>query len=61
MPEITVEDLNEIDDCTCIEFCDEDPKTACGLSGAPHVHPETPGFPGVTGPCPVHPGRPGDH
>lgn len=55
------EDLDEIDDCTCIEYCDEDPKTACSLSGIPHVHPETPGWPGITGPCPVHPGRPGDH
>ncbi|MEU8682907.1 hypothetical protein [Streptomyces sp. NPDC048611] len=54
-------DWDEIDACTCIEYCDEDPKTACGLSGIPHVHPETPGWPGITGPCPVHPGRPGDH
>ncbi|MCA1845096.1 MAG: cysteine/serine-rich nuclear protein [Actinobacteria bacterium] len=51
----------DLDDCTCIEYCDEDPKTACSLSGIPHVHPETPGWPGITGPCPVHPGRPGDH
>lgn len=35
--------------------------TACSLSGIPHVHPEVPGFPGAYGPCPVHPGRPGDH
>ncbi|MFD7861527.1 hypothetical protein [Streptomyces sp. NPDC059783] len=55
------EDLDEIDDCTCIEYCDEDPKTKCGLSGIPHVHPEDPNHPGAYGPCPVHPGRPGDH
>lgn len=58
---VSHEVLDEIDDCTCIEYCDEDPKTACSLSGIPHVHPETPGWPGITGPCPVHPGRPGDH
>jgi hypothetical protein len=52
---------DEIDDCTCIEFCDEDPATACSLSGIPHVHPDLPGRPGIYGPCPVHPGRPGDH
>jgi hypothetical protein len=51
------EDLN---DCPCVEFCNEDPKTACSLSGIPHVHPEIPGMPGVYGPCPVHPERPGD-
>ncbi|MFJ1757353.1 hypothetical protein [Kitasatospora sp. NPDC088134] len=54
------ENLDGIDDCTCIEYCDEDPKTACSLSGTPHVHPETPGRPGITGPCTVHPERPGD-
>lgn len=54
-------DLAEILECTCIEHCAEDPKTACSLSGIPHVHPETPGFPGITGPCPIHPERPGDH
>ena len=53
--------LDEIDDCTCIEYCDQDPKTACSLSGRPHVHPEIPGMPGVYGPCPIHPERPGDH
>lgn len=53
--------MDETDDCTCIEHCGEDPKTACSLSGIPHVHPEIPGMPGVYGPCPVHPGRPGDH
>lgn len=53
--------MDEIDECTCIEHCNEDPKTACSLSGIPHVHPETPGSPGITGPCPVHPERPGDH
>ena len=53
--------MDEIDDCTCVEFCDEDPKTACRLSGRPHVHPEDRKYPGAYGPCPVHPGRPGDH
>jgi hypothetical protein len=49
----------EMGDCTCVEACNEDPATACGLSGRPHTHPASqgPGF----GPCPVHPGRPGDH
>jgi hypothetical protein len=48
----------ENDLCTCVEACDEDPATACGLAGQPHVHPASqgPGF----GPCPVHPERPGD-
>ncbi|MET8291493.1 hypothetical protein ABZV80_40925 [Streptomyces sp. NPDC005132] len=50
--------LDEIQDDTCVEFCDEDPKTACSLSGRRHVHPASqgPGF----GPCPVHPDAPGD-
>lgn len=54
--------FSEIDDCTCIEYCDQDPETACSLSGTPHMHPEIPGAPGVYGPCPVpaHQGRPGD-
>ncbi|WP_369043450.1 hypothetical protein [Streptomyces sp. Midd1] len=51
----------DLDECTCIEHCDQDPKTACSLSGIPHVHPEISGAPGVYGPCSVHPGRPGDH
>jgi hypothetical protein len=54
-------DAEDLDACTCIEFCDQDPATACSLSGTPHVHPEIPGHPGVYGPCPVHPNRPGDH
>ncbi|WP_460071097.1 hypothetical protein [Streptomyces sp. YKOK-I1] len=53
--------MDEIEDCTCVEHCDEAPKTACRLSGTPHVHPEIPGRPGVYGPCPVHPDRPGDY
>lgn len=52
---------DEIDDCTCIEYCDEDPRTSCRLSGRPHVHPEDPKHPGACGPCSVHPDRPGDH
>ncbi|MFE3268898.1 hypothetical protein [Streptomyces sp. NPDC059215] len=50
---------DEIQDCTCVEFCNEDPKTACSLSGRRHVHPASqgPGF----GPCPVHPDASGDH
>lgn len=39
-------------DCTCIIACDEDPDTACSLSGEWHVHPGEP--------CPVHPDAPGD-
>jgi hypothetical protein len=50
----------DIQDCTCIEYCDEDPKTACNLSGRPHVHPSRRKGDGF-GPCPVHPERPGDH
>ncbi|MFJ1757294.1 hypothetical protein [Kitasatospora sp. NPDC088134] len=48
------------EDCTCVEHCDEDPATVCNLSGRPHVHPADPPRPGVWGPCPEHPGRPGD-
>jgi hypothetical protein len=55
------EALAEIDACTCVEHCDEDPTTTCGLSGIPHVHGEDPTHPGAYGPCPVHLGRPGDH
>jgi hypothetical protein len=51
--------LDEILDCTCVEYCNEDPRTACSLSGEPHVHPADQGF--GFGPCPVHPERPGDH
>lgn len=45
-------------ECTCVENCGEDPATACGLSGQQHVHPDN-GL-GIYGPCPVHPGVPGD-
>ncbi|MGP3951305.1 hypothetical protein [Streptomyces sp. 7N604] len=51
--------LDEIQDCTCVEFCNEDPKTACRLSGRRHVHPASQGSTGF-GPCPVHPDAPGD-
>ncbi|MEE1735497.1 hypothetical protein PUR49_02965 [Streptomyces sp. BE147] len=50
--------LDEIQDCTCVEFCDEDPKTACTLSSRRHVHPASQGS--GFGPCPVHPDAPGD-
>lgn len=53
--------LDEIQDCTYEEHCNQSPKTACSLSGTPHTHPAITGFPGVAGPCPVHPDRPGDH
>lgn len=46
--------------CLCVVSCDEDPATACSLSGQRHVHPEIPGQPGIYGPCPVHPDAPGD-
>jgi hypothetical protein len=46
--------------CLCVVSCDEDPATACSLSGQQHVHPAIPGQPGVYGPCPVHPDAPGD-
>jgi hypothetical protein len=49
----------EVRECTCVECCDEDPRTACSLSGIPHVHPDDGS--GTFGPCPVHPDRPGDH
>lgn len=51
--------LAEIENCTCVEYCDEHPPTACSLSGIPHVHPDDGS--GTFGPCPVHPDRPGDH
>lgn len=44
--------LREVAACTCVQFCAEDPPTACSLSGEPHVHPGDP--------CPVHPEAPGD-
>lgn len=50
--------VNEIDECTCVTFCDEDRASACSLSGVPHVHPAAQGD--GFGPCPVHPERPGD-
>ncbi|MCM2430947.1 DUF262 domain-containing protein [Streptomyces sp. RKAG337] len=49
---------DEIQDCTCIEFCDQDPATACTLSGRRHVHPRDKN--GEFGPCPVHPEAEGD-
>ncbi|MEU0234102.1 MULTISPECIES: hypothetical protein [unclassified Streptomyces] len=51
--------LDEIQDCTCVEYCNEDLKTACALSGRRHVHPASQGA--GFGPCPVHPDAPGDH
>ncbi|MDQ1031321.1 hypothetical protein QF035_008903 [Streptomyces umbrinus] len=50
--------LDEVQDCTCVEFCNEDPKTACTLSGRRHVHPASHGT--GFGPCPVHLDAPGD-
>lgn len=52
------EDGYPIDDCTCVEFCDQDPRTACSLSGQRHVHPASTGE--GFGPCPVHPDASGD-
>jgi hypothetical protein len=49
----------QVMECTCVENCAEDPRTACSLSGIPHVHPDDGS--GTFGPCPVHPDRPGDH
>ncbi|MGW2421461.1 hypothetical protein ACWC0C_19805 [Streptomyces sp. NPDC001709] len=49
------------DACTCVTHCDQDPATACSLSGIRHVHPALPGRPGAYGPCPEHPDAPGDH
>jgi hypothetical protein len=40
-------------ECTCTMDCQDDPPTACSLSGEWHVHPGEP--------CPVHPDAPGDH
>lgn len=45
-------------DCVCVVSCDEDPDTACSLSGTLHVHPDNGS--GCFGPCPVHPDAPGD-
>lgn len=50
--------LDQIQDCTCVEFCDDDPKSACGLAGRRHVHPASQGA--GLGPCSVHPDAPGD-
>lgn len=59
LPRVSNDDaLDEIQDCTCVEFCNEDPKTACSLSGRRHVHPASQGA--GFGPCPVHPDAPGD-
>ena len=38
--------------CECVVSCNDNPRTACSLSGRPHVHPGDP--------CPVHPHAPGD-
>ncbi|WP_326742786.1 hypothetical protein [Streptomyces sp. NBC_01768] len=59
-PRVTDTDgpLNEIQDCMCVEFCNEDTKSACRLSGRRHVHPASQGS--GFGPCPVHPDAPGD-
>lgn len=47
-------------DCTCVTSCADDPRSACSLSGEPHVHPSR--FPGDGfGRCPEHPDAPGDH
>ncbi|MCX4581096.1 hypothetical protein ACGFWD_26775 [Streptomyces sp. NPDC048448] len=59
LPRVSTDDaLDEIQDDTCVEFCNEDPKTACTLSGRRHVHPASQGA--GFGPCPVHPDAPGD-
>lgn len=42
----------ELTQCTCVRDCDDDPHTACSLSGTWHVHPGEP--------CPVHPEAEGD-
>ena len=44
--------------CRCVTACAEDPATACGLSGEPHVHPDDGND--LFGRCPVHPDAPGD-
>lgn len=48
----------DISDCTCVVSCDEDPDSACSLSGINHVHPDDGS--GTFGPCPLHPDAPGD-
>lgn len=47
-----------IADCTCVVSCEEDPDTACGLSGVNHTHADDGS--GLFGPCPLHPDAPGD-
>lgn len=50
---------NPLDDmCRCVTSCEEDPDTACSLSGQPHVHPDDGSD--TFGPCPAHPDAPGD-
>ncbi|MEW1568437.1 hypothetical protein AB0454_36350 [Streptomyces sp. NPDC093509] len=59
LPRVSTDDApDEIQHCTCVEFCNEDPKTVCSLSGRRHVHPASQGA--GFGPCPVHPDAPGD-
>ncbi|QKW06974.1 hypothetical protein HUT18_11760 [Streptomyces sp. NA04227] len=50
--------VDEVQDCTCVEFCDEDPKAACSFSGRRHAHLASQGS--GFGPCPVHPDALGD-
>lgn len=47
-------------ECTCVHDCANDPATRCSLSGDWHVHPDDPQWPGIFGPCPIHPDAPGD-
>ncbi|WP_331726421.1 hypothetical protein [Streptomyces sp. NBC_00470] len=49
---------DDIQECTCVVSCDEDPRSACTLSGRRHVHPASQGS--GFGPCPEHPDAPGD-
>ena len=44
--------------CNCVTDCDDDPASACSLSGQLHVHPQD--DLGRFGPCLVHPDAPGD-
>lgn len=46
-------------ECTCVHDCAGE--TRCSLSGQWHVHPDSPQWPGLYGPCPIHPDAPGDH
>jgi hypothetical protein len=48
----------DIDGCTCVQWCEQDPATACSLSGIEHVHPDDGS--GIFGACPNHPDAPGD-